>query len=175
MSDATTPYLTLDPIEIQTLRDDDDDDDMKGGEDSLTTTHRYVLAVAERYRASCPDRDDLLLECNRVMQGYEEDVARQEQERLEMTAMADDDGFIPVSYPNSHKKQEGLEINSKDNQRKSKKSRSRKKKKVEPLTDFYRFQTKEQRRKNVQQLRDRFEKDLAHMKKLREERKDKPF
>ena len=110
------------------------------------------------------------------MQDYEEDVARQEQERrLEMTAMADEDGFIPVPCPNSHKKQEGLEINSKDSQRKSKKSRSRKKKKVEPLTDFYRFQTKEQRKKNVEQLRDRFEKDLAHMKKLREERKDKPF
>jgi hypothetical protein len=39
------------------------------------------------------------------------------------------------------------------------------------LKDFYRFQTKEYRKKEVQELRERFEQDLAKAKALQE----KPF
>lgn len=168
---AASSYLTLDAIELQTLRDDhtaNDDDD----EDDTKAIHKF----ARRYLSSCPDRDALMLECNQVMQEYEAEVDRQEKERKAATTQADEDGFITVSYTKSNTmKQDGLEESATPS-RTNTKSRSRKKKKVDPfLTDFYRFQTKEQRKKNVKELRERFERDLAHVKKLKEDSRNRPF
>ena len=63
--------------------------------------------------------------------------------------------------------------------RRVKKTILRKKKKestgASELQDFYRFQRKETRKRNVQDLREKFEEDLKKVKKMKEERQYKPF
>ncbi|KAL7572023.1 hypothetical protein ACA910_001677 [Epithemia clementina (nom. ined.)] len=44
-----------------------------------------------------------------------------------------------------------------------------------PLPDFYRFQTKDNRKRTLHDLRQRFEEDLAKVKKLKEEKQYRPF
>ena len=46
---------------------------------------------------------------------------------------------------------------------------------ADPLPDFYRFQTKENRKRTLHELRERFEEDLAKVKKLKEEKQYRPF
>ena len=43
------------------------------------------------------------------------------------------------------------------------------------LKDFYRFQTKESRKRGILELRKRFEEDLVRVKKLKEEKAYRPF
>jgi len=52
--------------------------------------------------------------------------------------------------------------------------RTRNKKKTE-LTNFYRFQMREAKRDQLQELRRRFEEDKARVARLREGRRFKPF
>ena len=157
----------------------DDDSDMDD-----TSTNRPltgIQAIAERYRSSCQglSRDKLLLECNRVMEEFED---AEEADRLAREAaknQPDDDGFVTVSYSKQSvgSKRELEQGVTTTNRRKGSK-RHRKKKDVNgtsELKDFYRFQMKETRRKNLQELRKRFEEDLARVKKLKEEKQYRPF
>jgi ribosomal RNA-processing protein 7 len=195
------PGLTLDKIEIQTLADeserqyrqeqrvaddsDDDDDDVDEDMDINKNAKKItgLLKVVERYRASCSrlSRAALLEECNAVMQEFED---AEEQDRLTREAASNEpdvDGFVTVSYTSQVGSKRELEQStnsggSEDRRRKGQK-RSRKKKEngAGELEDFYRFQAKEHRKKSLQELRERFEEDLAKVKKMKEENKYLPF
>ena len=54
-------------------------------------------------------------------------------------------------------------------------SRSRGEKKAKELTNFYRFQMKEEKKETLQTLREQFEKDKERVARMRAERKFKPF
>jgi ribosomal RNA-processing protein 7 len=170
-------------------QDDDDDTNEK-------TPASGILAVAARYRASCQrlsDRDKLLAECNAVMRAFESAEAEERRKRNE--AVPDDDGFVTVSYSaavGSKRDLEGGAVGESSSSNKHKdhrgrmaagpkrhRSSSNNKKKgnggAEPLPDFYRFQTREHRKKGLQELRQRFEEDLVKVKKMKEERHYRPF
>jgi len=156
-----------------------------------------VAAVAERYRAGVrelADRKALLDECNAVMERFED---AEEADRRDREAAAndgpDDDGFITVRYSSqvgSKRELEeghvhddgggggGVTAGMPPPRRKGHKQRSRKKKKgigATELSDFYKFQTKVNRKKTLQELRERFEEDLARVQRMKEERRYKPF
>ena len=196
------PGLVLERIEIQTLsdetnrqyreslrkfkreisNDDSDDEDEDSADEQEMETKTGILAVAERYRASCNfmSRAELLEECNAVMQAYED--AEEEKKRAQEAAKSqpDDDGFVTVSYSSAVGSKTELEESitaTTPNRRKGNK-RSRKKKesvgKTE-LQDFYRFQRRENRKRTLEDLRRQFEADLKKVKRLKEDRQYRPF
>lgn len=188
--------LSMDSLEIRTLTDDNDNEEEEeplAGTDKddikLKTTkrlvHSAVFRVAERYRRSCRglDRDKLMDECNAVMQEYE-DAEEQDRRTREADAnQPDEDGFVTVSYSSQVGSKRELEVDRRstvatDQRQRRGHKRSRKKKDANgssELTDFYRFQTKVNRKKSVQELRERFEQDLARVQRMKEERQYKPF
>jgi ribosomal RNA-processing protein 7 len=202
-SDNDLPGLVLDKIEIQTLadesarqyrqelrqaddsdgedEDDDDDDDMDTNKHGKKLSG--ILKVAERYRASCSRlaRAALLEECNNVMEDFED---AEEQDRIARDAASnepDGDGFVTVSYSAQVGSKRELEqsTNSGGSEERRRKGQKRSRKKKEngagSLEDFYRFQTKEHRKQSLQELRERFEEDLAKVKKMKEENQYHPF
>jgi ribosomal RNA-processing protein 7 len=189
------PAIVVDPVELQTLQDQtwnhhrfttsssaakrkqdemnkDHNDKNKSKEQQQHQQLEGIHAVVARYRQSLPNRDELLAACNATMEEYEAEMAARSKQK---TPTMDDDGFITVSHGKRATRDESmeLELTEKTGRRQTsrKTARSRKKRKMEPLKDFYRFQTKEHRKKEVQELRERFEQDLAKAKAL----KEKPF
>mmetsp|Transcript_36138 Transcript_36138/g.52976 ORF Transcript_36138/g.52976 Transcript_36138/m.52976 type:complete len:357 (+) Transcript_36138:104-1174(+) len=134
-----------------------------------------ILALAERCRSRIISRDVLMNRCNAVMENFE---AEEEADRMARTANAepDEDGFITVSHgPSVGSKRE---LDEDPGGRKKGSKRSRKKKGnngASELTDFYRFQQRETKKKSLQELRKRFEEDLAAVKKLKEQKMYRPF
>jgi ribosomal RNA-processing protein 7 len=188
------PALTLDKIELQTLSDEterqlrqelgfDDDDDNDMPKPTITASGG-ILAVAARYRASCQrlsDRNELLNECNAVVQAFEDVEARERRERDE--AVPDDDGFVTVSYSATADSKRALEVKDRRGRAAAvagtKRPRQKKKNKgvggAEPLPDFYRFQAREHRKKSLHELRQQFQEDLVKVKQMKEERQYRPF
>jgi ribosomal RNA-processing protein 7 len=202
-NDDDSPGLVLDKIEIQTLADesarqyrqeqrmaddsdadaDDEEDDMDMDTNKNGKKLTGILKVAERYRASCSrlERTALLEECNNVMDDFED---AEEQDRIARDAAsneADEDGFVTVSYTAQVGSKRELEqsTNSGGSEARRRKGQKRSRKKKEngagELEDFYRFQTKEHRKQSLQELRERFEEDLAKVKKMKEENQYHPF
>mmetsp|Transcript_9479 Transcript_9479/g.14573 ORF Transcript_9479/g.14573 Transcript_9479/m.14573 type:complete len:363 (+) Transcript_9479:94-1182(+) len=197
---ADLPGIQLSRLHIQTLvhesmkvqglvkgeidhgDDDDDDENLENEEiDSARQTLTGILAVADRYRSSYRDlsRSALLEECNDVMESFEDAEEADRLAREAASAEPDDDGFVTVTYASQNvgSKREMEQHVGGGNKRKAHK-RSRKKKDVtgkSELQDFYRFQMKESRKRNVQDLRKRFEEDLAKVKKMKEDRQYRPF
>jgi len=176
------PGLSLERLEIQTLQDetrqdstvsttgDSDDEDQQ-----VESTKKGILAVADRYRASCKalSRESLLEECNAVMEQYEDVEEAERRAREASKSEPDEDGFITVSYSTQSI---GSKRELEQGGRRKGSKRSRKKKDANRgFTDFYRFQTKESRKQGLQDLRKKFEQDLAKVKKMKEERQYRPF
>jgi ribosomal RNA-processing protein 7 len=197
-------HLSLGKLEVQTLRDatdrivrrlqahkdssssssaDDNDESDDNGDSSQRPQQKQqtgILAVAERYRRQCKaqSRQALLEECNKIMQDYEDAEEEDRRQREASKNQPDEEGFITVSYSGavgSNKR----ELDEASGHRKHGAKRSRKKKKQnaakEGLSDFYRFQTKETRKKSLQDLRQKFEEDLAKVKRMKDQRQYKPF
>jgi ribosomal RNA-processing protein 7 len=183
-SSNEAPMITIDAVELQTLQDQSQNEDDEMNEEEPHEPLEGIHAVVARYRQSLPDRDALLAACNATMDEYEAGVAARSKKPT-----VDDDGFIAVSYTKKdnatrdelmEQQQGGLDRSrgrtaaaGSTGRTSSGKSRSRNKKQKKEvfLKDFYRFQTKEYRKKEVQELRERFEQDLAKAKALQE----KPF
>ena len=187
--------VTFDPIELQTLMDesdrqwrneiqqhssidDDDHDDVYQNEEKPFSA---VQLVAQQYRKNCQsylNRQDLLEECNHVMELYEDEETTAERRRKEITSQPDDDGFITVSYQStavSTSTTNDLEQQRNNRNKRqrpssdgmvgaSKRTRNNKKKKglqlgSLPIPDFYRFQTRQEQQNSISELRQRFEQD----------------
>ena len=175
--------LALDRLEVQTLKDEtqrldrqdsngesDDGDDPAGSKQG-------ILAVAKRYRASCQalSRSSLLEECNSVMAKFEDAEEADRRQREASKGQPDEDGFITVSYTSQSI---GSKRELEEKGRKNGSKRTRKKKKLSgasELPDFYRFQMKESRKLSLQELRKRFEQDLAKVQKMKQEKEYRPF
>jgi ribosomal RNA-processing protein 7 len=183
------PGLTMERLEIQTLQDetqrkqsegvDDCDDDVH---DDFMPNERKVtgmLVVAERYQKShlALSREVLLEECNAVMESFEDMEERDRLARQAAKNEPDEDGFVAVTYSaqklgSKRDLEEGITTT---NNRRGSKRRRKKKVGGTELTDFYRFQQRETRKKDLQDLRKRFEEDLVKIKRMKEERQYRPF
>jgi ribosomal RNA-processing protein 7 len=197
-ADNDLPGLTLEKIEIQTLSDATKRQYAKETNRSVANDEQHdfdvieeddlehddepqgILAIAAQYRASCNtlDRSMLMEECNAVMQAYED--AEEEKKRVQEAAKAnpDDDGFITVSYSSAVGSKVDLEQNTTGPNRRKGAMRSRKKKEVsgtDELTDFYRFQRKDNRKRTLDDLRKQFDEDLQKVKKMKGDRQYRPF
>jgi len=174
-------------------RQDDSESDSDGGDDDNTGERQKkkrkvktgIHALAERQRMLYVKRRFLMEACNAVMEQYE-DVEEEAAARARAAAqMPDDDGFVTVVSSKAPAVGADLEEDvigggadaGGEGRRKGSK-RKRKKKEARgssELKDFYRFQTKETRRKGLHELRERFEADLAKVKKLKEEKAYRAF
>jgi hypothetical protein len=205
-SSSILPAITFDPIEMQTLIDEsdrqwrnvlhgskgqslfdenddgDDDDDNDIHQDDSKQSMSAVQIVAQQYRRNCQsyaDREQLLQECNRVMETYEEIELFTEQRQREITSKPDADGFITVSYSTKvTTTTEDLESNTSKRSRgtdgrRTSRTKTKKKKKglggSQPIPDFYRYQTREYRQKSIQDLRQRFDEDKKRLQQLKEQ------
>ena len=127
-------------------------------------------------------RDALLQECNAVMREFEDREEADRQAREAAADVPDDDGFVTVTYATQPAVgSELLEdtVRGQQQQRRKKgQKRARKKKKVSgssELSNFYRFQTKEKRKRSLQDLRRKFEDDLEQVKRMKEDKQYRPF
>jgi ribosomal RNA-processing protein 7 len=197
--DDGIPGLVLERLEIQTLsdetnrqyreslrkareHDDSEEDDDDSDEEEEREKKTGILAVAERYRASCNfmSRSELLKECNAVMQAYED--AEEEKRRAQevVRSQPDDDGFVTVSYSTAVGSKTDLEesITATTPSRRKGNKRSRKKKEGvgnTELQDFYRFQRRDNKKRTLEDLRNQFEEDLKKVKRMKEDRQYRPF
>eukprot|EP00536_Pseudo-nitzschia_multiseries_P002236 jgi/Psemu1/283583/fgenesh1_pg.30_\ len=164
--------VVLDKLELQTLSDE-------------SQRQHAELAVARRYRESCRilnNRARLLEECNAVMEAYEDAEEAKRRAREAARAEPDDDGFVTVSYSGSSNVGSKIEFEQSatattPSRRKGNK-RTRKKKEAAgagELTDFYRFQRADTRKRTMQDLRRQFEEDVRKVKRLKEEKEYRPF
>lgn len=167
--------------------DNDQDDDTAGDRKNKKKKRKVktgIHALAERQRALYVKRRFLMEACNAIMEQYEEAEEEAAARARAAAQMPDDDGFVTVVSSKAPAVGADLEEDvigggdaSGEGRRKGSK-RKRKKKEARgssELTDFYRFQTKETRRKGLQELRERFEADLAKVKKLKEEKAYRAF
>lgn len=170
--------LTVDAIERQTLtdvvesrRNDKEAEDKDPGASGETTGIQRVYQDYLQQHRRHQNREALLAQCNAIMEEYEQ----RERERIQaMSSEPDADGFITVTHATQPAVDTTLDEGHGRQQRSSvSRSRSRKRKKGSsgalPQDDFYRFQTKEKRKQDVQTLRERFQQDLERIQKIKEQ------
>jgi len=172
-------------------RQDDSDSESDGQDDDPGNRKRKkrrvktgIHALAERQRTLYVKRRFLMEACNAIMEQYEEAEEEAAARARAAAQMPDDDGFVTVVSSKAPAVGADLEEDvigggdaGEEGRRKGSK-RKRKKKEARgssELKDFYRFQTKETRKKGLQELRERFEADLAKVKKLKEEKAYRAF
>jgi ribosomal RNA-processing protein 7 len=158
--------------------DDNEADDTQHEEPS------GVMTLARSHRDKIFPRDTLQNICNHIMEKYEhaESVALRKQQ--EAMNQPDEDGFVTVSYSTSVGDAIQLEQNGKlgstggGGRRKRERTRSVKKnvfKGSDELPDFYRFQLKENKKRSMEELKNRFQEDLKRVKQMKDEKLFRPF
>lgn len=165
-----------------------DDRQFRLSKSSSKSTQRHhlsgLIAVADRYRLSCKalSRDRLLQECNAIMESYEGAELARRQAQEAARSQPDDDGFVTVTYSlggavgTKSEMEESLTATTPSRRKGNK--RNRKKKEAAgsaQLTDFYRFQRKENRKRTMDDLRRQFDDDLKRVRRLKEEKQYRPF
>jgi ribosomal RNA-processing protein 7 len=160
-------------------REDEEDDE---SDDHEANKKIGIFAIAERYHSSANrmSRAELLEECNAVIQAYED--SEEEKKRAQEVARleADEDGFVTVSYSaavgSKNELDESMDPTSHSRRKGNKRSRGNKKVSgSEELTDFYRFQRRDNRKRSLEDLRTQFKEDLKRVKRMKEDRQYRPF
>ena len=156
--------------------DESQDDAEKQAEQSLTGIHA-VAAQARQKAGRHISREKLMNMCNEAMSSYEAEEAEAERRARLAAEQPDEDGFVTVAHGTAPSfATNELEEGHLQRRRAGKRSRKRKGRSgADELADFYRFQLKEERKKEVVDLKKRFEEDLKKVKKMKEERAYRPF
>jgi len=174
-------------FESQSKSKDDDSDSSDKEEEEDSARISIVARLANRRRQNIIPRAVLMERCNDAMEQFELAEENSRKAKLAAASAPDEDGFVTVSYSNAvGSKREMEEDNttfSKDmlDRRRKGNKRSRKKKDGDvvsgssELKDFYRFQMRETRKKNIEQLRQKFEEDLKAVKKMKDQKRYRPF
>ena len=157
---------------------DSHDEDEEDATNQLTGI-QAIVAQARRTANRNISRSKLMQLCNEAMASYETQETLQEENAKRLAEEPDEDGFITVTSKSSTPSF-GItnDLEEEVHARRGKGKRNRKRKGgsgADELTDFYRFQLKEQRKKEVTDLKQRFEEDLKKVKQMKEERKFRPF
>lgn len=170
---------------------DSDEESKDGVKSALSSSSILTCLVNKRKRNTIP-RSVLMNYCNSAMAQFEtveEEAAASSNNR---NSEPDEDGFITVSYSNavgSKRQMEddtaafgGSSMTSKEyleRRRGNTSKRARKRKDTtsgsSELKDFYRFQMRETRKKNIEELRSKFEEDLKAVQKIKEKKGYRPF
>uniref|UniRef100_A0A7S3XPT4 Ribosomal RNA-processing protein 7 C-terminal domain-containing protein n=1 Tax=Heterosigma akashiwo TaxID=2829 RepID=A0A7S3XPT4_HETAK len=135
--------------------------------------------IIHKYRSQRLSFEDIENNANIQMAAFEkmEEEEKLERERKRANPV-DADGFTLVTYKKQAAPQpaDGGEGVGRSGKKRggAARGRTRNKKKTE-LTNFYRFQMREAKRDQLQELRRRFEEDKARVARLREGRRFKPF
>jgi hypothetical protein len=166
--------------------DNSDDDEEKEANDNDYEEPSGILILARSHRDKIFQRDTLKSICNHIMEQYEQ--AETEALRKQQDAMnqPDEDGFVTVSYSTNVGDAIQFEQNGKlgstgsggGGRRKRERTRSVKKnvlKGSDELPDFYRFQLKENKKRSLEELKNRFQEDLKRVKQMKEEKMFRPF
>lgn len=111
--------------------------------------------VKEYESRNCPPREELKARINSFMKKFEE--KEEEEKRARKRKVVDEDGFILVQ-----KKSKGDPLPPKE-------------KKTKTLVDFYRFQLKDRKLSELEELKRKFELDKQKLAKLKSQRKHKPL
>ena len=155
--------------------DDDDDDATEKNKIRLSG----IMALVERHRAQIIDRSILSAACDSIMTKFEEAESEAQSKLRQSANQPDDDGFVTVSYSAAVDTTDGFEkAESFGVTRRKASKRSRKKKEgmgKQELSDFYRFQTKESKKRNLEDLKQQFQEDLERVKKMKEQKLYRPF
>ena len=178
-------------LSTQKQNEEDDDEDEDEEEETTnqptTSTLSGIHAIAAQSQQKAyrhMSREKLMEMCNSAMSAFETQEAELERRAKLAAEQPDDDGFITVTHKKSNATPVSFGITNdfEEDQYHRRKAgkRSRKRKAnttsgADELSDFYRFQLKESRKKEVSNLKERFEEDLKQVKKMKEERAYRPF
>lgn len=160
-----------------------DDDDGSQDEEKVDTvkslTGIHAIAAQARQKAGRNiSRQKLMEMCNDAMASFETEEAEAERRAKMAAEQPDEDGFITVTHSTTPSFGVANDLEESHHHRRKAGKRNRKRKGgsgADELSDFYRFQMKETRKKEVVDLKKRFEEDLAKVKKLKEARAYRPF
>ncbi|KAL9182873.1 hypothetical protein ACHAXT_004152 [Thalassiosira profunda] len=176
--------LEAETIQLRTADASPESDDEGGSRDvdeetaePLTGIHA-VAAEARRKAGRHRSRQSLMDMCNRAMAAFEDEEAEAERKAKRAAAQPDADGFVTVSHKSTPSFGAANDLEEERHHRRKAGKRNRKRKGgsgADEHTDFYRFQRKETRKREVQDLKQRFEEDLAKVRKMKEERAYRPF
>ena len=178
--DALVAQTELLRREINTEEDDDEEEDTnRTGTKKLTG----IYAVAAQYKQSFyrhTPRQQLMELCNTAMASYEQSEQEAEARAKRLAEEPDDDGFITVTHGSSAASFGDLQTTQHQVGRGKGSKRNRKRKAdnrhgAGEFSDFYKFQWKEMKKKEMNDLKARFEEDLEKVKKMKAERAFRPF
>eukprot|EP00560_Eucampia_antarctica_P003716 CAMPEP_0197842594 /NCGR_PEP_ID=MMETSP1437-20131217/46824_1 /TAXON_ID=49252 ORGANISM="Eucampia antarctica, Strain CCMP1452" /NCGR_SAMPLE_ID=MMETSP1437 /ASSEMBLY_ACC=CAM_ASM_001096 /LENGTH=355 /DNA_ID=CAMNT_0043452485 /DNA_START=35 /DNA_END=1102 /DNA_ORIENTATION=- len=161
--------------------DDDDDEDFNEDEGKKEEKLSGIMALVQRHRDQIIDRSVLSAACDSIMAKFEDAETEAEQKLRDSGNQPDEDGFVTVSYSASAavETNDGLEkAQSFGVGRRKAGKRSRKRKEgmgKKELDDFYRFQTRESKKRNLSELKQQFQEDLERVKKMKEQKLYRPF
>ncbi|KAL7536212.1 hypothetical protein ACHAXR_006994 [Thalassiosira sp. AJA248-18] len=159
----------------------DQDDEEEEEEDKPLLTGIHAIAAQARQKAGRNiSRQQLMQLCNDAMASFETKEAEAERQAKLAAEQPDEDGFITVTHGSTPSFGATNDLEEDHYHRRKAGKRNRKRKVgvlsgADELSDFYRFQLKERRRGEVQDLKKRFEEDLKKVKKMKEERAYRPF
>ena len=144
-----------------------------------------IHAVVQQYEQSAyrhMSRQQLMEKCNTIMSAYEQSELAAQENAKRATEQPDEDGFITVTHGSSTPSFLDDELETTQHQvgrgKGSKRTRKRKadnRSGAGEFADFYKFQWKEMKKKEMSDLKARFEEDLEKVKKMKEERAFRPF
>jgi ribosomal RNA-processing protein 7 len=180
LGDEMIDRLKMETAQLSSNENHDDDDDVCDEEaldHSLTGIH--AIAAQSRQKAGRHiSRQKLMQMCNDAMASFESE----EEEAARRAKLAgdqpDEDGFVTVTHKSTPSFGAANDMEEELHHRRKAGKRNRKRKGgsgADELSDFYRFQMKETRKKEAHDLKKRFEEDLAKVKKMKEDRAYRPF
>jgi ribosomal RNA-processing protein 7 len=136
---------------------------------SLSGSQLYL----QRHLGQYIDQDDLQDRVDEDMERFSQAEEQKQQELEQMANKVDDDGFTMV-VGSKTKDRDAIAPPPKMTQDEALRA-SKKHKKNKEKTDFYRFQLREQKKNEMNNLLRRFQQDKEKVKELREKRRFKPY
>lgn len=136
---------------------------------------KSIEEVSKMFTYIDADPIELQEEVDIFMKEFDDKEEMEQAERMKQSKEPDDDGFIKVISKNKRKRQDN-ELDENTSARKANTSRTRNnKKKPKELKNFYRYQIKDAKIKQLEELRKKFDEDKIKVLKMKEDRKFKPF
>lgn len=187
-SDLSTLMSESKTVAKKNINNGDNHDESSDEESTEDTSNAQLLTrLVNRRRQNIIPRSILMEKCNAAMEQFEEVEENSKKAKLAAASTPDEDGFVTVSYSNAvgskREMEEGNTTFSKEMLERRRKGNKRSRKRKEgnvvsgssELKDFYRFQMRESRKKNIEELRQKFEEDLKAVQKMKDQKRYRPF
>eukprot|EP00597_Dinobryon_sp_UTEXLB2267_P004223 CAMPEP_0170067522 /NCGR_PEP_ID=MMETSP0019_2-20121128/6834_1 /TAXON_ID=98059 /ORGANISM="Dinobryon sp., Strain UTEXLB2267" /LENGTH=208 /DNA_ID=CAMNT_0010274925 /DNA_START=1571 /DNA_END=2197 /DNA_ORIENTATION=+ len=128
---------------------------------------KSIEEIKSMYAFIDENPSELKEEVDQFMQTFEENELSEKLDKEKRLNEADADGFMPVKNRNKRKKEVVLDSKQR--------SRKKKNKKQTELKNFYRFQIRQEKVEQLEELRKKFEEDKQRVAAMKDARKFKPF